>query len=109
MLIILSESTLNNELVVTSINYSFPMVEYSYAVTGLSAGANIITLPTPPAAGSFPPLNDWIPTFVYAFPYNFGAVGSLCTVDPSSITSTAGAVTFTLYAGAATDCRIMVQ
>jgi len=96
-------------IVVSTLNVSFPMVEYSYAVTGLAAGANTITLPTPPAAGSFPPLNDWIPTFVYCWPYNFGAVGAVVTVDPSTISSTAGAVTFTLYAGAATDCRIMVQ
>jgi len=72
-------------------------------------GANTITLPTPPAVGSFPPAGDWTPTRVFCFPYNYGAVGAVCTVDPSTIVNTAGAVTFTLYAGAATDCRIMVQ
>lgn len=95
-------------IVVTQVRQSFPLVEYTYKVTGLVAGANTVTLPTPPATGSFPPAGDWTPTFVYAFPYNFGAVGSIVTVDPSTITNSAGLVSFTLYAGSATDALIMV-
>src|SRR5580692_11833098 len=95
-------------IVVTQVRQSYPLVEYTYKVTGLVNGANTVTLPTPPAVGSFPPAGDWTPTFVYAFPYNFGAVGSIVTVDPSTIVNSSGAVTFTLYAGAATDALIMV-
>jgi len=96
-------------IVVTSVYKSFPLVAYAYNITGLINGANAITLPAPPLAGSFPPANDWVPTFVYAFPYNNGAVGAIVTVDPTTISSSAGTVTFTLYAGAATDAFVLVQ
>lgn len=95
-------------IVTTQVRRSFPLVEYTYLVTGLVNGANTVTLPTPPAVGSFPPAGDWTPLFVYAFPYNIGAVGAVVTVDPTTIVNTAGAVTFTLYAGGATDALIMV-
>jgi len=95
-------------IVVTQVRQSFPLVEYTYKVTGLVTGANVVTLPTPPATGSFPPAGDWTPTFVFAFPYNFGAAGSAVAVDPSTITNVNGLITFTLYAGAATNALIMV-
>ena len=96
-------------IVVTSVNKSFPLMANAYNVTGLVAGANTVTLPSPPLAGSFPPANDWIPTFVFAFPYNIGAAGAATTVDPTTITSAAGVVAFTLYASSATDAFVLVQ
>ena len=95
-------------VVVTTSNTSFPLVGYLYKVTGLVNGANTVTLPTPPAAGSFPPLGDWTPTFVFCFPFNTGAVGAVVTPDLTTITNTAGLVAFTLYAGNATSCYILV-
>ena len=96
-------------VVVTSQDTSFPLVAYCYKVTGLVNGANTITLPTPPATGSFPPADDWTPTFVWCFPYNAGAQGNLCTPDLTTISETsAGVVSFTLYAGGATSCLIYV-
>lgn len=96
-------------IVVTSVNKSFPLVAYAYNITGLVNGANAVTLPSPPLAGSFPPANDWLPTFVYAFPYNIGAAGATVTVDPNTIAEAAGVVTFTLYATGATDAFVLVQ
>ena len=95
-------------VVVTTSNTSFPLVGYLYKVTGLVNGANTVTLPTPPAAGSFPPLGDWTPTFVFCFPFNTGSVGATVTPDLTTITNTAGAVVFTLYAGGSTACYILV-
>ncbi len=92
----------------TFVKKSFPLAEYTSQVTGLVNGANSISLPTPPAAGSFPPLADWTPTFVYCFPYNTGAVGAVVTPDLSTITNSAGAVSFTLYASGATSVLILV-
>ena len=96
-------------IVVTSVNKSFPLVAYAYLVTGLVNGANTVTLPTPPVQGAFPAADDWLPTFVYCFPYNSGAVGAVVTPDLTTIAETsAGVVSFTLYAGAATDVYILV-
>ncbi len=95
-------------VVVTSVNNSLPLVAYAYKVTGLVNGANTVTLPTPPAAGSFPPAGDWTPTFVFCFPFNTGAVGAVVTPDLTTITNTNGAIVFTLYAGNATACYILV-
>ena len=96
-------------IVVTSVNKSFPLTAYAYAITGLVAGANTITLPTPPLAGSFPPADDWLPTSVYVFPYNVGAVGAIVSIDPTTIAeTTAGVVSFTLYSGGSTDAFILV-
>lgn len=95
-------------VVVTTVNNSLPMVAYAYKVTGLVNGANTISLPTPPAAGSFPPLADWTPTFVFCFPFQTGAAGNLVTPDLTTIVNTAGAVVFTLYSGGATSCYILV-
>jgi len=95
-------------IVVANDGTSFPLVAGVYTVTGLVNGANTITLPTPPAQGSFPPAGDWTPTFVYCFPYNPGALGALVTPDLSTITNVNGLITFTLYASGATDCLIYV-
>lgn len=99
-------------IVVTSINNSMPLVGYWYNVTGLANGANTITLPTAPAQGSFPvttaTTSDWTPTFVYCFPYNAGAVGTVVTIDPATISISSSAVSFTLYATGATNVRILV-
>ena len=96
-------------IVVTSQDTSWPLVAYCYKVTGLVNGANAITLPTPPATGSFPPADDWTPAFVWCFPYNIGAVGALVTPDLTTISeTTAGVVSFTLYASGSTDVLIYV-
>jgi hypothetical protein len=99
-------------ITVTSRDASFPLVGYMYWITGLVGGANAITLPTAPTAGSFPILtattSDWIPTFVYCWPYAYGAVGALVTPDLSTIAYAASALTFTLYAADSTDCLILV-
>jgi len=95
-------------LVVTSINKSLADCDYTYTVTGLVNGANAIVLPTPPAAGSFPPLGDWTPTVILAFPYATGGVGSLVTPDLTTIVNTNGAVTFTLYASGNTNVLLFV-
>ncbi len=94
-------------IVVTNTRTSYPLVEYSYTITGLVNGANTITLPTPPAVGSFPPA--WqLDTDLCLMPsrITYGAVGAVVTVDPSTIVNTAGAVTFTLYASGSCDCWI---
>lgn len=87
---------------------SFPLVAYVYKITGLVNGANVITLPAPPLPGSFPPAADWTPTFIYCFPFNTGAVGSLVTPDLSTIANSAGTVSFTLNASGATSVYILV-
>lgn len=100
-------------IVVTYQDKSLPMVAGVYNVTGLINGANSISLPTPPAAGSFPvdPTpggSFWTPTQILCFPYNTGAVGATVTPDYSTIVNTAGTVTFTLYASGNTNCFIVV-
>ena len=77
---------------------------YMYSITGLVNGANAITLPTPPVYGSFPPDGSWTPTKILCYPYMTGSVGSLVTPDLSTITQSAGVVTFTLYADGPTNC-----
>jgi hypothetical protein len=93
---------------VTFVDKSIGLSEYTYNVTGLVNGANTVTLPTPPAAGSFPPLADWTPTTILCFPYNTAAVGAVVTPDYTTITNTAGVIAFTLYAGGATSCLLFV-
>lgn len=95
-------------ITVTSVDASLALVEYTYLVTGLVAGANTISLPTPPATGSFPPLGDWTPTYILCFPYAVGAVADIVTPDYTTITNTNGAITFTLYAAGSTNCLIYV-
>lgn len=95
-------------IVVTVQKASFPLVAYVYKVTGLVNGANVVTLPAPPAAGSFPPLADWTPTFIYCFPFQTGAVGALVTPDLTTIANSAGTVSFTLNATGATAVYILV-
>ena len=95
-------------VVVTSVRKSLPLVDFTYQITRLVNGANAITLPTPPAAGSFPPLADWTPTVILCFPYNQGAVGAVVTPDLSTIANAAGVITFTLYASGATSVLVYV-
>lgn len=95
-------------VVVTPFNASQPMNAYYYKVTNLIAGSNSISLPTPPALGSFPPLGDWTPSFIYCFSYNPGAVGAVVTPDLTTITNTNGLIAFTLWASGNTDCLIEV-
>lgn len=100
-------------IVVTALDKSLPMVASLYNITGLVNGANTISLPTPPAFGSFPvdPTPGgafWTPTEILCFPYAAGAVGELVTPDYSTIVNTAGAVVFTLYAAGNTNCLIVV-
>ena len=85
-----------------------PLADYVYNVTGLVNGVNAISLPTPPAAGSFPVAADWTPTVVLCFPFNQGAVGALVTPDLASITNTNGLIAFNLYANGTTSCLIIV-
>jgi hypothetical protein len=93
---------------VTSLAISQPVVSYWYDITGLVNGANAITLPAPTLQGSFPPDGEWTPTQVKPWPYNTGAVGALVTVDPTTITNVNGQITFTLYAGGATNTLLEV-
>lgn len=94
---------------VTSLKKSLPMSVWAYTVTGLVAGANTVTLPTPPAAGSFPPDDTWVPTEVLVFPYNTGAVSGKVSIDRSTIAETAvGVVSFTLYADGAANALCFV-
>ena len=65
-----------------------PIADYVYQINGLVLGSNAVSLPTPPAAGSFPPLADWTPTVILCFPNNTAAVGALVTPDLNSITNT---------------------
>lgn len=85
-----------------------PIADYVYNVTGLVNGINAVSLPTPPAAGSFPPLADWTPTTILCFPFNQGAVGALVTPDLASITNTNGLIAFNLWANGTTSCLIIV-
>lgn len=85
-----------------------PISDWVYTVTGLVNGANTINLPTPPAAGSFPPLADWTPTVILAFPYQIASIGALVTPDLTTITNTTGSISFTLYASGATNALIVV-
>lgn len=95
-------------IVVTSVDASIGLVEYTYLVTGLANGANTITLPAPPKVGSFPPAGDWTPTIILCFPYNTAAVGATVTPDYTTITNVNGLITFTLYAGGATNVLLFV-
>ena|SRR6185437_12810390 len=95
-------------VVVTSISQSPGLAAYVYNITGLVNGANAITLPTPPANGSFPPDGTWTPTVIQCQPHQTGAIANTVTPDLSTITQTAGAVTFTLYAAGATNCQVTV-
>lgn len=95
-------------IVVTPSNRSTPLVQYWYLITGLTNGANAISLPTVPQQGSFPPLGDWTPTFVYCYPYNAGAVGAVVTPDLTTISNSSGNITFTLYTDGATNVLVGV-
>lgn len=95
-------------IVVTTINKSLALAEYTYTVTGLVNGANTVVLPTPPAQGSFPPLGDWTPTTILCFPYASGSLGNLVTPDYGTITNVNGLITFTLNAGGATNVLLFV-
>lgn len=95
-------------VVATPVNKSLALSEYTYNVTGLVNGANTVTLPTPPAAGSFPPAADWTPTTVLCFPYNAGSQGNLVTPDLTTIVNTLGVITFTAYAGGSTSCLMFI-
>ena len=95
-------------VVVTAIHKSLAVVDEVYNVTGLVNGANTITLPVPPAFGSFPPAGDWTPTTVLCFPYNAGSIGAVVTPDLTTIVNTNGAIVFTAYAGGATSCLMFV-
>lgn len=96
-------------VVVTGSDTSWPLVAMVYNVTGLVNGANTITLPTPPASYSFPAADDWTPVFVWCFPYMTGAQGNIVTPDLSTISeTTAGVVSFTVYAAGATNCLMYV-
>lgn len=87
----------------------FPVCNYVYTVTGLVTGANTITTPTPPAAGSFPPAADWTPVNVLCFPINAGAVGATVTPDLSTISNSAGVITVTVYASGSTSCLMIMM
>lgn len=87
----------------------FPVANYVYLVTGLVLGANTVTLPVPPAAGSFPVAGDWTPTVILCFPYAIGSVGSLVTPDYTTITNSSGSVAFTVYSSGTTNCLIVVM
>lgn len=95
-------------IVVTPVDKSLALTEYTYSVTGLVNGVNVVALPTPPATGSFPPLGDWTPTVILCFPYQNGAGGNLVTPDYNSITNVNGLVTFNLYATGATNVLLFV-
>ena len=95
-------------LVVNPIYKSLPMTAQVYNITGLTAGANAIVLPSPPASGSFPPLADWTPTVILCFPYATGGVGAAVTPDYTTIVNTAGAVTFTLYSSGNSSVLVFV-
>ena len=85
-----------------------PISDYAYQITNLVNGSNSISLPTPPAKGSFPVAGDWTPTNILCFPYNASAVGALVTPDLNTIANSSGAITFTLYATGATSCLVIV-
>ena len=95
-------------ITVTPLNESLALVEFTYDITGLVNGANSVSLPTPPVAGSFPPDGQWTPTTILCFPYQTAAQGNLVTPDYSTIVNTNGAITFTLYAGGATNCLVFI-
>lgn len=95
-------------VVATPVNKSLALVDYVYNVTGLVNGANTVTLPAPPTAGSFPPAGDWTPTTILCFPYNPGSQGNLVTPDLTTIVNSTGTITFTVYAGGATSCLMFV-
>lgn len=95
-------------ITVTPLNESLAMVEYTYDVTGLVNGVNLVTLPTPPTAGSFPPAGDWTPTTILCFPYQSGAQGNIVTPDYGTIVNAAGVITFNVYAGGATNCLMFI-
>lgn len=92
----------------TWVDKSIALTEYTYSVTGLVNGANTITLPAPPKAGSFPPAGDWTPTVILCFPYQTGAQGNIVTPDLSTIANSSGTITFTLYAAGATNVLLFV-
>ncbi len=87
----------------------FPVANFIYTVTGLVNGANTVTLPVPPKAGSFPVAGDWTPTLVLCFPYNTGAISGFVTPDLTSITNSSGSVAFTVYANGAANCYMVVM
>jgi hypothetical protein len=83
-----------------------PLVCYEFDVQGLVGGANAISLPT--TYGAFPPDGEWTPIMIECYPYQAGAQGNLVTPDYNTIVNTNGVITFTLYAGDATNCRLRV-
>lgn len=85
-----------------------PISDYCYQITSLVNGSNSISLPTPPAKGSFPVAGDWTPTNILCFPYATGGVGTLVTPDLTTISNSSGAITFTLYATGNTSCLVIV-
>lgn len=95
-------------ITVTSIDKSLGLVGYMYQIDGLVNGSNSISLPTPPATGSFPPDGLWTPTVILCFPYASGSIGSLVTPDYTTITNTNGLIAFSLYAAGATSCLVFV-
>ena len=89
---------------ITRVPGSPAQAAYMYEINGLVMGANAITLPTPPAYGSFPPTGEWTPSVILCWPNQNGAVAAAVTPDLSTITQSAGVVTFVLYAAGPTNC-----
>lgn len=82
---------------------------HAYTVTGIVNGSNAITLPAPPAAGSFSPDGTETPTQVRFNSYQNGAQGAFCTVDPATISNNGtGTISFTIYANGSTDAIMEV-
>lgn len=79
-----------------------------YDITGLVQGANSITLPTPPAAGSFDVSGNETPTEIRAYPYQHSAFAGTVTPDLDTISNSSGVITFTLYADGSTNARVHV-
>lgn len=91
---------------VTATLQSIPSVLYEFDVTGLTNGANALTLAA--TYGAFPPDGEWTPTRCDCFPYQIGSVGALVTPDLTTIVNTNGSIAITLYANGNTNCKIEV-
>jgi len=87
----------------------WPVSNYVYQITGIINGANSIVLPTPPAAGSFPPDGSWTPSVILPFPYAIGAIAPYMSVDYTTVANSNGAVTFTLYSNGSGAAIVVCQ